>query len=136
MADVAVDADRFGAVLSDLLHGLGDAVETNYKPEVRSAGVTARREWRSNWKAVRAGKGNGSYGPSISFRVTDAGDECHVEVGSATLPGLPHLLEKGHATIGGGYVPGKRHIEPAADSAFDEFERAVSEAVDRAIGSI
>lgn len=136
MSDISVDADRFGAVLKDLLEQVGANVEESYKPAVREAGVTARREWRSNWKSVRQGKGNGSYGPSISFTVKDKGKECHVEVGSRSLPGLPHLLEKGHATIGGGFVPGRMHIAPAADTAIEEFERAVSEAIDGALESI
>ena len=43
------------------------------------------------------------------------------------MPGLPHLLEKGHATIGGGRVPGRVHIDPAAQSGFDAAMQAVEE---------
>lgn len=46
-----------------------------------------------------------------------------------TSPGLPHLLERGHAKRGGGRVKGEEHIAPVEKEIAEKFEKAVKEAV-------
>lgn len=49
-------------------------------------------------------------------------------------PGLPHLLENGHARPDGGRVNGRPHIAPAEEKAVEDFQRAVEEAINHAGG--
>lgn len=73
----------------------------------------------------------GAYARSINHQIlTKAGEFTEGEIGSRSLPGLAHLLEKGH-----GYFPAAPHvhIEPAADEAFEDFERRLDDVVERAI---
>lgn len=46
-----------------------------------------------------------------------------------TVPGLPHLLEHGHANRTGGRTPGRPHIAPVEEKLVEEFTKAVEGAV-------
>lgn len=81
-------------------------------------------------KTYRTGK----YARSIRHQMLSEGrDEIAGEIGSPTLPGLAHLLEKGHAMVGGGKTKAYEHIAPAYDEAADEFTRLADSAIERAI---
>lgn len=126
MSDVSIDMDQFGTTLSDILDDIDRQVTAVTPKAVRSGLKKGASEWRKN-APVRTGK----YKRSIRWHMTsEGGREPTGEVGSPSLPGLPHLLEKGHARIGGGRVPGIPHIAPAAEVAFDETERVLLEEVD------
>ena len=87
---------------------------------------------KSGWygRTIKTGK----YARSIRHHMlTPGGETPDGEIGSASLPGLAHLLEKGHAMVGGGSVGARVHIEPAAEEAFGDFERLVDEAIEEAI---
>ena len=75
----------------------------------------------------------GRYQRSIRHHMLQRGETPDGEIGSASMPGLAHLLEKGHASIGGGWVPAYEHIAPAAEEAFENFEDLLDSAVEEAI---
>lgn len=131
MSDITVEADRFGIALSGILSRVSEQVEASMEEPVRESAKVARKEWRD-----RAPRKTGAYFKSITYTVKKATGDVHAEVGSKTLPGLPHLLEKGHATIGGGHTRAFKHIAPAADSAIEVFERRMPEAVESALRSV
>lgn len=126
MADVTVEADRFGATLEQILGELADEVDEASDRAVRKSAQKGRREAEAG-----SPRRTGEYAAGWSYRVGKDGGERYAEIGNSDKPGLVHLLEKGHARVGGGRVapsPPGGHVAPAADAAFDElWEQVVKE---------
>lgn len=123
--NTSVDADRFAVALTGIVAGVVRPVEANLPEAVRSACKTGAKTARKLARA-RFG-GTGRYASGFRFKVKGGGASTVGEIGNARLPGLVHLLEKGHATLGGGRVAGRPHLSDAADEAEAElWERAVS----------
>lgn len=68
--------------------------------------------------------GSGRYSKSWTATVEEKryGTEAVIH---SKVPGLPHLLEHGHAKRNGGRVPGRAHIAPVEEKIVEEFERTV-----------
>lgn len=128
MSDLSINADMFASALEDIFNDVSkvssDALETG----VRKGAQTGAKAWRAG--AASKFGGSGKYASSIRSKVDRTGDKPQATVYS-TMPGLPHLLEKGHATIGGGFVPGREHIAPAATEAFEAAFSATEDAIGR-----
>lgn len=131
MAKDYVDVDAFGSTISGILGELADKVGDSMPDVVREGAKVGRREWRAN-----APVDTGAYAKTITYRVKKTSDGATAEIGSSTMPGLPHLLEKGHAKVGGGRVAARVHIAPAAEDAFDATEEAAEKAVEEAIRAV
>ena len=119
------DADRFGRTMEQLLGDIADEVKRGMAPAVKEAAKVGRAETKAGAPVL-----TGRYKKGWSYRIRKSGDEVTAEVGNKDLPGLPHLLEKGHAKVGGGRVAGIEHIAPAADEAFKELQEQVERVVD------
>lgn len=52
----------------------------------------------------------------------------------SNIPGLPHLLEHGHANRGGGRTPGRTHIAPVEQQLIESYEREVKQGIEKAGG--
>lgn len=114
MSDVIIELDRFADAMDGILTDAHGKLRAGARKGVTEGAKVARRDWKA-----KAPKKTGAYAASISYQVSQKGDEVVTsEVGSKTMPGLPHLLEKGHAIVGGGRSRAVEHIAPAADEAF------------------
>ena len=98
-----VEEDEFALALSEIFGDILDASEEALFACVHDAVEMGRDEWRNNAASHSAKyhKGNWEYGQHVTFRTLrkKSGIEGHIY---SKKPGLPHLLEKGHAKIGGG----------------------------------
>lgn len=126
-----VDADQFGRTMEQLLNGIVDDVTEVTQPAVKKAAQLGRREVRKG--SPERDHEEKHYKEGWSFKVKKGPEGWSAEIGNKTKPGLAHLLEKGHAKVGGGRVdpsPAGGHIGPASEKTFEEFIRLVEEGVD------
>ena len=143
MTNYFVDADGFGAAMTEILEDVHGHVKQGANEAVEDGLKVAKKEWKQNARSVLSKSyvlhgreiKTGRYARSISHKMNRKGDSPAGEVGSRSLPGLPHLLEKGHAKVGGGRVPGREHIAPAAETAFDATMEAMEKRIGEKLGS-
>lgn len=107
-----VEEDEFAAAMAEIFGDIVAASDEAVFQCVHDALVEGRDEWRSG------AKGYGwRYGKAVTYRTLRLkhGTEGHIY---SKKPGLPHLLEKSHAKIGGGRTRAFPHVKPAAQRAF------------------
>ena len=75
----------------------------------------------------------GNYAKSWAMKTEPEVGQPHKRIVHVKAPHyrLTHLLEYGHAKVGGGRVEGRPHIGPAEEEVIREFTREVEEAIKR-----
>lgn len=119
------DADKFAITMETLLKDLTDDVDGVMLPVVEEA-------CRKGTKKVRAearSYGWKKYPKGFSYTTKKTRTLAVGEIGNRSLPGLVHLLEKGHAKVGGGRTREFRHVDPAAKETFKVFWEGMNEAL-------
>lgn len=120
MARVKVTADNFAAVVNQLLDEYeADTEKTTAEvvKEVTQNGVKAVKSASEIFNGTRYKSGWTSKVETGRLYTTGV-------IYNGKLPGLPHLLEYGHATRGGGRKKGEHeHIKPVEEAVCAAFER-------------
>ena len=120
-----VEEDQFAAALGEILGDIADAADEAVFQLVHDGAREGRDQWRANAKAY-----GWEYGANVTYRALRGrgGVEGHIY---SRKPGLPHLLEKGHAKIGGGRTRAFEHVKPAAEYAFRYVRENLGEYIAR-----
>jgi len=113
-------ADKLAQKIGEVLADYQAAVDADLKETVKELG----RAGVAALKAESRSAFNGKVYPT-GWTATDTGNRVNpiVTLHNAKLPGLPHLLEHGHAKRGGGRVQGREHIKPVEDMLFDAAQK-------------
>lgn len=121
MSTVSVKADGFASAMNRIVGQYGEDVRHALASDVRAAGQACAKGLRST-----SPRRTGRYAKGWTSDERSEGDgSVTVTVHNKTKPGLTHLLEHGH---GGPHPAGAHpHIEAAANEAFADMERRLSQ---------
>ncbi len=125
MAYKKVTAETLGAEIKKILADYEGDINRNMHEVTRKVaqkGVTAiRNESKATFKTEHDYK----YAKGWRSDIDEQRLSVHATIYNGTAPGLPHLLENGHANRGGGRTPGRPHIAPVEEQLIREFEHRV-----------
>lgn len=129
MAYKKVTAETLGAEIKKILAEYGDNINKDMHEvtkNVAQKGVTAlRNESKATFKTKHGYK----YAKGWRSDIEEQRLAVHATIYNGATPGLPHLLENGHANRGGGRTPGRTHIAPVEEQLIQEFEHRVEIAI-------
>lgn len=120
---MSIPADRLAAEVEKILSEYGENVQQNLGEIVKAVSKKGAQTMRSASRGAFGGSGKYAKGwtsQAVTGRLSAQGT-----IYNGDLPGLPHLLENGHANRGGGRTPGRAHIKPVEEKIIKEFEEKV-----------
>lgn len=115
--------ERLQADVSAILEEYGDEVAENLDEITKEVGKKGAKALRSSSKGSFGG--SGKYARGWTYEVEEGRLSTTVTLYNRT-PGLPHLLENGHAKRGGGRVAGRSHIAPVEAKLIESYEKEVT----------
>ena len=119
--------ERLQAEVSAILEEYGDEVAENLDEITKEVGKKGAKALRSSSKGSFGG--SGKYARGWTYEVEESRLGTTVTIYNRT-PGLPHLLENGHAKRGGGRVPGRSHIAPVEAELIEMYEKEVASKIE------
>lgn len=122
-----VTLDTFSTELKKILDEYADEVTENVqevtKKVARKGAQAVKSESLNAFKDVHLKKGR--YGTGWTSTVETGRLSAQGIIYNKKYPGLPHLLEHGHAMRGGGRIPGKAHIAPVEKKIVEMYEKEI-----------
>jgi len=123
MASRKCTPDQLPQVIQSILNEYVDEVTDNIPEIAEKVGKIGVQALRASSKSSFGG--TGKYAAGWTSQTEHGRLSTTVTIYNGRLPGLPHLLENGHAKRGGGRVPGKAHIAPVEQKLIKEFEEKI-----------
>lgn len=126
MANKKVTLDTLGEELNKILDEYAGDIESNLDEITKRVGKKGALALKNESLAAfpDSKKHKKRYGSTWTSRADKQRLYTTVTIYNSQ-PGLPHLLEYGHASRNGGRVQGKAHISPVEEKLILDFEREV-----------
>ena len=116
-----VKPENLGAAISEAVREYTAEVTAGVKKDVRGVAKECRDEIKQK-SPVLTGDYKKGWSEKTAYETTN---DLRITVYNRTDYQLTHLLENGHAKVGGGRVEGHPHIRPAEERAEQELQRRV-----------
>lgn len=122
--------EKFAEAIQKELDKYGEDIQLSVEKLRTSVGKAGLRTLRSASRSTFGGKGEYASG----WTMTEEGDRLYAKaILHNRHPGLPHLLEHGHANRTGGRshpdVKGRQHIKDVEEEMIREFEKGIEDAI-------
>ena len=118
--------DKLDDAIAQILDEYVEGVEKDVNEATVKVGKEGVKALKAKSKSTFGGSGKYAKGWKATTDKTRLGTTVTLH---NTTPGLPHLLEHGHANRGGGRTPGRTHIAPVETEIIEKFTKLVKEAV-------
>ena len=123
-----IPADHFQNELDKILYDYGLSVDKDLSELAKQFSEKGAKEVKAASK--RAVGGTGEYASGWKSQITEpVRFSVQGIIYNAWTPGLPHLLEHGHALRNGGRSRAFPHIAPVEEKLVEEFLKAVEQRV-------
>ena len=122
-----IPIDRLSAEINKILTEYGEQVQ-------QDVDEAAKKVTKAGVKAVKGNAsstfgGSGKYVSGWTFKFEKGRLSSQGTIYNGTVPGLPHLLEHGHALRNGGRASGRPHIAPVEQKIIEDFTREVEKRI-------
>ena len=125
MASRKVTAETLGAEIKKILAEYEEHVDKSMHDVTKEVTKKAVQAVRNESKATFKTRHDYKYAKGWRSDIDERRLAIHATIYNGATPGLPHLLENGHANRGGGRTPGRPHIAPVEEQLIQEFEHKV-----------
>lgn len=115
--------DKLSAEVGKILADYGQDVYRNLSEATKRVAKAGAKAVSQSAKATFGG--TGTYAAGWSSKLEDGRLSTQGIIYNKDVPGMPHLLENGHAKRGGGRVSGRAHIAPVEEKLIKDLEEAV-----------
>lgn len=119
MASRTVTVDSFASAIEEILKEYDDKAGLTLNEAVQKVSKEGVRLVKAN-SGIFGGKGK--YKSGWTSQIETGRMSAQGTIYNSKVPGLPHLLEHGHAKRGGGRVGGRVHIAPVEEQIIKQFE--------------
>lgn len=123
--DRIVTIDGLEEAMAEALQDYSQEVTDNLKKEIRATSKEVVAELKETSPA-RTGEYAEGWTSHVEY---EARDDIRVEVYNRKKPQITHVLENGHALVGGGRVEARPHITPAVDHAEKRLDKKIVKVV-------
>lgn len=124
---MANTSQNLDTAIKKILDDYAKGILTDMETVVKKIGTKAVSSVKANARASFGGSGKYAGGWTKQVDKTRLG--ITVTVYNKAVPGLAHLLENGHAKVGGGRVAGRPHIAPVEQEIVKEFEEKIEDVI-------